>query len=60
MEIVFLDKKTVGDVSNFNLLQKLGNVTVYENTQPEDVIERIVPDDRSVVATMVPSAFLAS
>ena len=40
MEIVFLDKKTVGEVSNFSLLYKLGNVEVYDNTAREEVIKR--------------------
>jgi len=40
MEIVFLDKKTVGEVTNFNLLHKLGNVEVYDNTPAGDVIKR--------------------
>ena len=42
MEIVFLDKKTVGEVSNFSLLYKLGNVEVYDNTAREEVIKRAV------------------
>jgi lactate dehydrogenase-like 2-hydroxyacid dehydrogenase len=40
MDIVFLDKKTIGEVSNFNLLHKLGNVEVYDHTEMVDVIER--------------------
>jgi glycerate dehydrogenase len=40
MEIVFLDKKTVGEVSNFTLLHKLGNIDVYDHTEPEDVVPR--------------------
>jgi glycerate dehydrogenase len=40
MDIVFLDKKTIGNVDNFNLLHKLGNVVVYDNTKPDEVIER--------------------
>ena len=40
MEIVFLDKKTVGEVSNFTLLHKLGNVEVFEQTEPSEVIAR--------------------
>ncbi len=40
MEIVFLDKKTVGEVSNFNLLHKLGNVEVFDHTEREDIIPR--------------------
>jgi lactate dehydrogenase-like 2-hydroxyacid dehydrogenase len=40
MDIVFLDKKTIGNVNNFNLLHKLGNVEVFETTSPEEVITR--------------------
>jgi len=40
MNIVFLDKKTVGDVDNFNLLHKMGNVQVFDQTLPEQVVER--------------------
>jgi lactate dehydrogenase-like 2-hydroxyacid dehydrogenase len=40
MQIVFLDKKTVGEVTNFNLLHKLGTVDVYENTQADEVVSR--------------------
>jgi len=40
MNIVFLDKRTVGDVANLNLLYKLGDLTVYDTTLPEQVIER--------------------
>jgi len=40
MQIVFLDKKTVGEVSNFTLLHKLGNIEVFDHTEPEEVIPR--------------------
>jgi lactate dehydrogenase-like 2-hydroxyacid dehydrogenase len=40
MNIVFLDKRTIGNVDNFNFLSKLGNVEVYDQTKPEEVIER--------------------
>lgn len=40
MQIVFLDKKTVGEVANFNLLHKLGTVDVYENTKEDEVVSR--------------------
>ena len=40
MEIVFLDKKTIGEVTNFNLLHKLGNLEVYDQTLPGEVIKR--------------------
>lgn len=40
MKIVFLDKKTVGEVGNFNLLHKLGKVEVYDQTIQDEVVER--------------------
>lgn len=40
MQIVFLDKKTVGEVANFNLLHKLGTVDVYDNTKEDEVVSR--------------------
>ncbi|MFC2098753.1 D-2-hydroxyacid dehydrogenase [Bacteroidota bacterium] len=40
MEIVFLDKKTIGEVGNFNLLHKLGNIEVYDHTGQQDIIKR--------------------
>ena len=49
MEVVFLDKKTVGEVGNFNLLHKLGNVTVYDHTSHEEIIERL--EGKEVVIT---------
>ena len=42
MQIVFLDKKTIGEVTNFNLLHKLGTVDVYEHTREDDVVSRAV------------------
>ena len=40
MRIVFLDKKTIGEVDNFNLLHKIGEVIVYDHTQQNDVVTR--------------------
>jgi len=45
MNIVFLDKKTIGNVDNFNLLHKLGDVVVYDYTKSEEVIERAYGKD---------------
>ncbi len=45
MNIVFLDKKTVGEVSNFDILHKLGQVDVYDSTFPEQVVERAKEKD---------------
>ena len=41
MNIVFLDAKTMGSVSNFHLLESLGDFTAYEITSVEEVYERI-------------------
>jgi glycerate dehydrogenase len=40
MKIVFLDKMTVGEVGNFNLLHKIGKIDVYDHTEPEEVVSR--------------------
>jgi glycerate dehydrogenase len=49
MQLVFLDVKTVGDVPNLNLLEKFGQVTYYQTTQPEQTLERI--KDADIVIT---------
>lgn len=40
INIVFLDAKTVGEVANFRVLEKQGNLEIYENTPTDKVIER--------------------
>ena len=40
MKIVFLDKKTIGEVSNLNLIHRLGEIEMYDNTLPEEVVNR--------------------
>ena len=40
MKIVFLDKMTVGEVGNFNLLHKIGKIDIYDHTDHEDIISR--------------------
>ena len=40
MKIVFLDKKTIGEVSNLNLIHRLGEIEMFDNTLPEQVVER--------------------
>ena len=40
MKIVFLDKMTVGEVGNFNLLHKIGKVDTYDHTEPEEILSR--------------------
>ncbi|MGC9343119.1 MAG: D-2-hydroxyacid dehydrogenase, partial [Bacteroidales bacterium] len=40
INIVFLDAKTVGEVANFRVLEKQGNLVIHENTSPEEVVER--------------------
>ncbi len=41
MRISILDVKTLGDDINFDAVRRLGQVTVYDLTRQEDVIERI-------------------
>lgn len=40
INIVFLDAKTVGEVANFRVLEKQGNLKIYENTSPDEVVDR--------------------
>jgi len=40
MKIVFLDKMTLGEVGNFNLLHKIGKIDIYDHTDHEDIISR--------------------
>jgi len=41
MNIVFLDFKTIGKVPNENILDSLGDVTMYQSTGPDQTAERI-------------------
>jgi lactate dehydrogenase-like 2-hydroxyacid dehydrogenase len=47
--IVFLDADTVGEVAGFFQLTKLGNLTVYPSTRPNQRIERIL--GREIIIT---------
>lgn len=49
LNIVFLDLKTIGKVSNLKLLEKQGNITFYENTSASEIIERC--KDKDVIIT---------
>jgi len=49
MKIVFLDSKTLGEVSNLDQINTLGDVAFYESTPPDKTIERI--RDAGVVIT---------
>jgi lactate dehydrogenase-like 2-hydroxyacid dehydrogenase len=40
LKIVFLDANTVGEVPNFRVLQKQGDIDIHENTPPNLVVER--------------------
>lgn len=40
MHIVFVDMDTMGEMKELALLEKLGKVTVYGQTSPEQVVER--------------------
>lgn len=49
MKLVFLDAKTVGDVPNLEDLKKLGDITFYQTTSPDQTEERI--KDAEIVIT---------
>ncbi len=41
MEIVFLDRKTLGKDISLEKFNELGNVTIYETTNEDEVLERV-------------------
>ncbi len=49
IKIVFLDAKTVGEVPNFRVLEKQGALTIYEKTEPSELIDRC--RDQDVIIT---------
>lgn len=49
MNIAFLDVKTIGEVANLRELERYGNVTYYQNTNWNEVLERI--KDKEIVIT---------
>lgn len=49
MNIVLLDKKTLGEAPALKDLQQIGNCTFYESTKPEEVAERV--RDAEVIIT---------
>lgn len=49
LKICLLDSKTLGSDIDLSVFKKFGELTVYETTKPEDVIERI--KDQDIVIT---------
>lgn len=49
MKIVFLDAATVGSDMSFDELNSLGEVTLYDNTGPEEVASRVAECDIVIV-----------
>ena len=47
--IVFLDTETIGKVNNMKLLSKLGELETYNNTAPDQVVERCKGKDIIIV-----------
>ncbi len=45
IKIVFLDAKTVGEIPNFRVLEKQGTFTIFEKTEPSEIIERCKGQD---------------
>jgi glycerate dehydrogenase len=56
IKIVFLDAKTVGEVSNFRVLEKQGQLTIYEKTLPSQVIERCVGQEVVITSKVLMSS----
>lgn len=53
MNIVFLDAKTMGEVSNLKDLENLGNYTAYPTTLPQQTIERTQSADVIITCKVV-------
>lgn len=49
MRLVFLDRKTIGDIPNINLLEQFGQVIYHMTTSPEQTCDRI--KDADIVIT---------
>ena len=45
INIVFLDSRTVGEIANFRVLEKQGNLEIFETTAPENIVERSMGKD---------------
>lgn len=53
LNIVFLDARNVGEISNFKVLTKQGNLDIYELTKPADVVERSNGKDVIITSKVV-------
>lgn len=49
MKIVLLDAKTLGESANFRSLEKQGELTIFEFTEPDEIIERCL--DKDIIIT---------
>jgi glycerate dehydrogenase len=54
-KIVFLDLETIGKVDNLKLLSKLGQLETFDDTVPEDVVERCQGKEIVIVNKVVMS-----
>ncbi len=60
IKIAFLDSKTVGEVPNFRVLEKQGTLTIYEKTEPAEVIERCMGQDVIITSKVLISREIMS
>jgi glycerate dehydrogenase len=61
MDIVFLDAETLGQDISFEELESLGNFVKYDNTSPENVLERLKNVDVAIVnKTKITAEIIAS
>ena len=45
MKLVFLDTLTVGEIPNMYLLNRFGEVSYYQTSRPEQILERVKEAD---------------
>jgi lactate dehydrogenase-like 2-hydroxyacid dehydrogenase len=60
IKIVFLDAKTIGEVPNFRVLEKQGNLTIFEKTLPSEVLDRCIGQDVVITSKVLMSREILS
>ena len=53
LKIVFLDAKNVGQIANFKIIEKLGQLEIFGTTPPDKVIERSLGKDVIITSKVV-------
>ena len=53
LKIVFLDAKNVGQIGNFKIIEKLGQLEIHGTTPPDKVIERSIGKDIIITSKVI-------